>query len=123
MTEAIHEKQEEKVQPGSTNRLIRQIKRATYRRYTSEEKIRIVLEGFRKEIPISELCRRESIHVSQYYKWLKDFMEGGKARLKCDTQRNANKDEVENLKRENEKLKTLVGEQTLELQLLKKSVL
>jgi transposase len=114
--------QEATCQPGSGARLIREVNRRTYRKFSSEDKIRIVLEGFRKEIPVSDLCRRERIHVNVYYKWLKDFMEAGKARLRKDTLRDASRDEVEDLKHENERLKSLVGELTLQAHLLKKSV-
>ncbi len=110
------------VQPGSTIRLINQIKRKAGRRLSAEDKIRIVLEGFRKELPITDLCRRESIHASLYYSWLKDFMEAGKSRLKGDTIRNANENEVKALQIENGRLKSLAGEQALELCLLKKSL-
>ncbi|MBU0951863.1 MAG: hypothetical protein KKH91_03415 [Elusimicrobia bacterium] len=82
----------------------------------------MVLEGFRKEIPVSELCRREGIAAAIYYKWLKDFMEAGKSRLKGDSLREANSDEVDGLRRETEQLKELVGDMTLQLHLLKKSV-
>jgi transposase len=102
--------------------MIRQVKRATRKRFSAEDKIRIVLEGFRKELPVSELCRRESIHANIYYYWLKDFMEAGKARLQGDTLRDANRGEVKGLKKENEKLKAVLGEMSLELILLKKSV-
>ena len=89
------------------------------RRYT-EDKIRIVLEGFRKELPISDLCRRESISSALYYSWLKDFMEAGKARLKGDNLREVNSIQVKELRSENARLKELIGEQALQLQLLKK---
>jgi transposase len=81
-----------------------------------------VLEGFRKEIPISDLCRRENISTTIYYSWLKDFMEAGKARLKGDTLRDATKGEVKRLREENTRLKELAGEQSLQIQLLKKSL-
>ena len=108
--------------PGSAVRLMGQIKRRTRKRFSAEDKIRFVLEGFRKEIPISDLCRRESISVSLYYSWLKDFMEAGKSRLKGDTIRSANESDVKYLKYENSRLKQLAGEQALELCLLKKSL-
>lgn len=108
--------------PGSTIRLINKIKRVNRKRLSAEDKIRIVLEGFRKELSVTDLCRRESIHVSLYYSWLKDFMEAGKSRLKGDSIRNANENEVKQLQGENNRLKTLVGEQALELCLLKKSL-
>ena len=84
-TTQVLEREETKVSPGSTARLIRKVRKATRRRFTAEDKIRIVLEGFRKEIAISELCRREGIAGTVYYSWLKDFMEAGKGRLKGDS--------------------------------------
>ena len=107
---------------GSTAKLIREGRSQTRRRFSAEDKIRIVLEGFRKEIPVSDLCRREGISSALYYSWLKDFMEAGKARLKGDTLRDATQGEVKELRRENGRLKELVGEQALEIQLLKKSL-
>ena len=107
---------------GSAAKLIREVKRKTRKRLSSEEKIRIVLEGFRKELPISDLCRRENISTALYYTWLKDFMEAGKARLKGDGLRDATKSEVRSLRGENNDLKELVGSQALEIQLLKKSL-
>jgi len=114
--------QANQVRQGSTRRLIGQIKRRTYRKISAEDKIRIVLEGFRKELPVSDLCRRERINASVYYGWLKDFMEAGKSRLKGDTIRAANEEEVQRLKHENARLKQLAGEQALEISLLKKSL-
>ena len=108
--------------PGSTAKLIREVRAQTRRRFSAEDKIRVVLEGFRKEIPVSDLCRREGISSALYYSWLKDFMEAGKARLKGDTLRDATQGEVKELRRENSRLKELVGEQALEIQLLKKSL-
>ena len=75
--------------------LIRKAKRATRRRFTSEDKIRILMEGIRGELAVAELCRREGIHATVYYKWLKDFMEAGKSRMRGDTLREANRDEVQ----------------------------
>ena len=108
--------------PGSTAKLIREVRAQTRRRFSAEDKIRVVLEGFRKEMPISDLCRREGISSALYYSWLKDFMEAGKTRLKGDTLRDATQGEVKELRRENSRLKELVGEQALEIQLLKKSL-
>jgi transposase len=107
-------------EPGSTERMIKQVKRHAKKRFTSEEKIRIVLEGFRKEIPVADLCRREGIHAQVYYSWLKDFMEAGKERMQKDVLRQANKREVKELKKENERLKNVVGDMALEMSLLKK---
>jgi len=108
--------------PGSTAKLIREVRSQTRRRFSAEDKIRVVLEGFRKEMPISDLCRREGISSALYYSWLKDFMEAGKARLKGDTLRDATHSEVKGLRQENGRLKELIGEQALEIQLLKKSL-
>lgn len=114
---------ESKATPGGAARLIRKAKRATRRRYGAEDKIKIVLEGFRKEIPVSDLCRREGISTAIYYSWLKQFMEGGKARLRGNVLRGATRQEVEELKQENRQLKELVGEQTLELSVFKKRLM
>jgi len=113
---------EVKATSGSGERLIREIKRKTRRRYLAEDKIRIVLEGFRKEIPVSELCRREGIPTPVYYSWLKDFMEGGKKRLQADTLRNATQKEIKDLKRENEKMKDLLAKLALENHVFKKTL-
>ena len=107
---------------GDTARaLIRRAKHASRRRFPSEEKIRILLEGVRAEVSVAELCRREGIHPTVYYKWLKDFMEAGKKRLRGDTQREANREEVEQLRQENERLKQLVADLSLANMTLKKS--
>jgi transposase len=116
------EKEDVQATPGSAARLIREVKQRTRKRFSSEDKIRIVLEGFRKELPTSDLCRRENISTAIYYSWLKDFMEAGKSRLKGDSLRNATKGEVKHLREENSRLKELLGEQALENQLLKKSL-
>lgn len=116
------EKEEIAATPGSAAKLIREVKRHTRKKFFAEDKIRIVLEGFRKEIPVSDLCRRENISTAIYYSWLKDFMEAGKASLKGDSLRNATKSEVKELREENSRLKELLGEQALEMQLLKKSL-
>ena len=101
---------------------IRQIGRATRRKFSAEEKIRIVLEGLRGEESISELCRREGIAPSIYYKWSKAFLEAGKQRLVGDTKRNADTEEVRTLRRENSELKRMVAEQLLRLETFKKSL-
>jgi len=113
---------EEQATPGSGAKLMREVRRKTRKRISTEDKIRIVLEGFRKEIPVSDLCRQERISAGIYYAWLKDFMEAGKSRLRGDTLRSANEDEVKELRIENDRLKALAGEQALQLQLLKKSL-
>ena len=104
-----------------TKQLIRDIKRITRRKFTAEEKIRIVLEGFRRDTPIRDLCRREGIRPSTYYAWLKDFMEAGKDRLQRDTVRDATRAEVDSLKRENTRLKQVVAELSLQVHILKKT--
>ena len=104
------------------DRVVKDIKRQTRRRFSSEEKIRIVLAGLRGEDSIAELCRQEGIAQSQYYSWSKEFMEAGKRRLAGDTARAASTDEVKDLRRETRDLKEVVAEQTLELRLLKKSM-
>jgi len=109
--------------PGGAARLIRDVRKRTRKRISAEDKIRIVLEGFRKEIQISDLCRREGISACIYYSWLKDFMEAGKSRLKGDTLRSATAHEVKTLKDENARLKELVAEIALQLQIFKKSLL
>ena len=102
---------------------VRDIRRKTRRKYSSEEKIRIVLEGLRGEYSIAELCRREGIAQSQYYTWSKEFLEAGKKRLAGDTERQANTGEVKELRAETRDLKEVVAELTLENRLLKKSML
>ena len=109
--------------PSSSDQIIRDIKRKTRKQYGAEEKIRIVLDGLRGEDSIAELCRREGIVQSLYYKWSKEFMEAGKKRLAGDIARQANTSEVTDLRREARDLKEVVAEQTLELRLLKKSML
>ena len=104
-----------------TKKFIRDIKHATRRKFSAEEKIRIVLEGFRRDTPIRDLCRREGIHPGTYYAWLKDFMEAGKDRLTRDTVRDATKAEVQEIKRENARLKQLVAELYLQVHVLKKT--
>jgi transposase len=104
-----------------TKRLIQDIKRITHRKFTAEEKIRIVLESFRRDTPIRDLCRREGIRPSTYYAWLKDFMEAGKDRLTRDMPRDATKGEVQELKRENAWLKQVVAELSLQVHVLKKT--
>ena len=106
-----------------TTQLIRQVRQATRKRYTAEEKIRIVMEGIRGDDPISTICRREGIHANMYYKWLKSFMEAGKERLKGEEKRGATHGEVEELKRDNDRLKQLVAELSVQNMVLKKSLL
>jgi transposase len=106
----------------SSERLVRDIRRATRKQYSAEEKIRIVLDGLRGEVSIAELCRREGIAESLYYSWSKEFLEAGKRRLAGDTARSATTNEVKDLKRQAQELKEVVAEQALELRLLKKSM-
>jgi len=101
---------------------VRNIRRATRKRYSAEEKIRIILAGLRGEYSIAELCRREGIAEGLYYSWSKEFLEAGKRRLAGDTERQANSGEVKDLRREMGDLKALVAELTLENRLLKKSM-
>jgi transposase len=101
---------------------IKDIRRATRRHFSAEDKIRIVLEGLRGEDSIAELCRREGIVQNLYHRWSKDFLEAGKNRLAGDTARAATTDEVKELRREASTLKEVVAELTLENRLLKKSV-
>jgi len=93
---------------------VRRVRAATRRKYTPEEKIRIVLEGFRREVTVNDLCRREGIKPHSYYSWTKEFMEAGKERLARDTVRDATQQEVQQLKRENGELKQLVADLSLE---------
>ena len=102
--------------------LVRDIRRATRKHYSAEEKIRIVIVGLRGEDSIAELCRREGISQNLYYRWSKEFLEAGKKRLAGDTAREATSDEVKSLRREAVALKEVVAELTLENRLLKKSM-
>ena len=104
-------------------RVVKDIRRKTRRQFSAEEKIRSVLEGLRGDDSIAELCRKEGIAQSLYYTWSKEFMEAGKRRLSGDTARSATTDEVKDLRREAHDLKEVVAEQTLELRLLKKSMI
>ena len=103
--------------------VVKDIRRATRRQFSAEEKIRIVLEGVRGEESIAELCRREGIASSMYYGWSKEFLDAGKRRLAGDTARAATSDEVKELRREAKALKEAVADLTLENRLLKKSML
>ena len=106
--------------PGSAAKLIREGRAKTLQQFSAEDKIRIVLEGFRKEIPVSDLCRREGISSALCYSWFTDFEEARKARLKGDSLRDATQSEVKELRTENGRLRELVGEQALQIQLPKK---
>ena len=99
---------------------VREIRRKTRKKYSAEEKIRIVIEGLRGENSIAELCRREGINANLYYNWSKDFLEAGKKRLAGDIKREATSSEVHSLRNENTDLKQLVAELSLELRMHKK---
>ena len=107
----------------SAEQHVRDIRRRTRRRYSAEEKIRIVLEGLRGEASIAELCRREGISQNLHYRWSKEFLEAGKKRLAGDTTREATSDEVKDLRCEATALKEVVADLTLENRLLKKSMI
>ena len=102
--------------------IVRDIKRRTRKHYSTEEKIRIVLEGIKGETSIAEICRREGINPNVYYKWSKEFLEAGKKRLQGDTVREATSSEVTELRKENDQLKALVAELSLKNRVLKKSL-
>ena len=106
-----------------TRGFMQQVRIAARRKYTPEEKIRIVLEGFRREVSVKDLCRREGIKPGAYYAWTKDFMEAGKERLTRDTVRDATRHEIDELKRDNTELKHLVADLSLEAYRLKKTAL
>jgi transposase len=106
----------------SPESVVREIKRKTRRKFSSEEKIRIILEGLKGEESIATICRREGIAPTLYYKWSKAFLEAGKRRLHGDTVREASSNEVTDLRKENEQLKQLVAEVSLKNRVLKKSL-
>ena len=107
----------------SSEATVRNIRRKTRKKYSAEEKIRIVLDGLRGETTIAELCRRDGINQNLYYKWSKEFLEAGKQRLAGNTNRQATSDEVKDLRREMQQLKLLVAELSLNNRVLKKSLL
>ena len=107
---------------SNTEKTVKDICRNTRRKFSTEEKIRIVLDGLRGESSIAELCRQEGINPNLYYRWSKDFLEAGKKRLSGDTVREANTDEVVDLKKENANLKQAVAELYLRNDWLKKSL-
>ena len=123
MTQVRDEFWQAEARSEETKQFIKDIKRLTRRKFSAEEKIRIVLEGFRRDTPIRDLCRREGIHPATYYAWLKDFMEAGKERLTRDTVRDASRSEVHELKRDNARLKQLVAELSLQVRVLKKTAI
>jgi len=106
-----------------TRGFMQQVRVVTRRKYTPEEKVRIVLEGFRREVAVKDLCRREGIKPGAYYAWTKDFMEAGKERLTRDAARDATRQEIDEKKRENTELKQLVADLSLEAYRLKKTAI
>lgn len=108
---------------SKATKVVKDIRRANRKLYSAEEKIRIVIDGLRGDHSIAELCRKEGIAQSMYYSWSKEFIEAGKQRLAGDTARAATSDEVKDLRRESRVLKEIVAEQTLDLRLLKKSMI
>jgi transposase len=110
-------------QNKSVEATVRSIRRATRKKYTAEENVRIVLEGLRGESTIAELCRKEGIQPNLYYKWSKEFLEAGKQRLIGDTQRQADSQEVVEMRSEIDQLKQVVAELTVKNRVLKKSLL
>ena len=108
---------------NNSEKLVKDIRRRTRKKYSSEEKIRIVLEGMRGEESIAELCRREGLNQNVYYRWSKEFLEAGKQRLAGDIKREATSTEVTDLKKENDQLKRLMADIMLKNDVLKKSVL
>ena len=112
-------KKKSKVSPES---IVREIKRRTRRKFTAEEKIRIILEGLRGEESLTDLCRKERIHPTMYYKWSKSFLEAGKRQLNGNTIREASSNEVKELREENDLLKMIVAELTINTRMLKKTL-
>jgi len=101
---------------------VRRIRRKTRKKYSAEDKIRIVIEGLRGDMSVAELCRKESISQSLYYKWSKEFLEAGKQRLAGNTTRQADSTEVKDMRQENEQMKLLIAELSLNNRRLKKSL-
>jgi transposase len=106
-----------------TRGFMQQVRAASRRKYTPEEKVRIVLEGFRREVAVNELCRREGIKPGAFYAWTKDFKEAGKERLTRDAARDATRQEIDYIKRDNSDLKHLVADLSLEVYRLKKTAI
>jgi len=101
--------------------VVKQIRKATAKKFSAEDKIRVVLEGLSGEIAISELCCKEGISAATYYKWSKGFLDAGKNGLTLQTKRNATSDEVLRLKSENDDLKKALADAMLDLMRYKKS--
>ena len=124
MSQKIEDKADAaEVRTHATRSFMQQVRVAARRKYTPEEKVRIVLEGFRREVAVNELCRREGIKPGAFYAWTKDFMEAGKGRLTRDAVRDATRQEIEQIKRENTDLKHLVADLSLEGYRLKKTAI
>ena len=124
MSQKIEDKAEAaEVNTRETRSFMQQVRVAARRKYTPEEKVRIVLEGFRREVAVRDLCRREGIKPGAFYAWTKDFMEAGKERLTRDAARDATRQEIEQIKRENTDLKHLVADLSLEVYHLKKTAI
>ena len=119
----LDQTQRAEARPQETRSFMRQVRAASPKKYSPEEKIRIVLEGFRREVAVSDLCRREGIRPGTFYAWTKEFLEAGKERLTRDTIRDATRQEIESLKRENHDLKELVADLSLEVHRLKKTAI
>ena len=124
MSQKIEDKADAaEVKTQETRSFMQQVRVAARRKYTPEEKVRIVLEGFRREVAVRDLCRREGIKPGAFYAWTKDFMEAGKERLTRDAARDATRQEIEQIKRENTDLKYLVADLSLEVYRLKKTAI
>jgi len=106
----------------SATQIVKEIKRRTRRKFTSDEKIKIVLEGLKGEESIAAICRKYSIHANNYFKWSKDFIEAGKRRLSGDTLREANREEVSELRKSVDELQKTVGKLYVEREDLKKTL-
>lgn len=112
----------ETMKKQTTENFIKEVRRRTRRTFSSEQKITIVMEALRAEMSIAELCRKYSIHESQFFKWNKEFLEAGKKRLSGDTTREATSDEVTELRKENQRLKEMVADLVLRYDIVKKSL-
>ena len=110
------------VQTQSAEKFMQDVRRKTRRKFTAEEKIRIVLEGMKRDVSVAELCRREGIPSAAYYSWTKDFMEGGKAQLQRDARRHTDASGVEKLKKENAALRDLIADKEITIRIFKKSL-
>ena len=114
--------EEKKKKKPSATEVVKEIKRRTKRIFSPEEKIRIVMEGLRGEDSIAAICRKHDLHVNTFYSWTKEFMEAGKRRLSGDVTREATRDEVSELKTQNDELKKALANLYLEKEELKKSL-